>query len=95
MNGSVLTSDSPPDGADRHATLFLVPMGLCVYYVFHIVLLGITAPLELETQAFCFSFDNICKSVYVTNKTRFDLCVFLGVCVCLFCLSYLGTLILM
>jgi hypothetical protein len=42
---------------------------LCIYLL--LLLLGITAQLELETQA--FGCGNIYKSMYVTNKLLFDM----------------------
>ena len=64
------------------------------------VLLAVTALLELETQAFRYAFDDICKSVYVTNKLWFLIwsskcyvpraCVYVCVCMSLGSAVYWG-----
>ena len=53
----------PSDIAHSNIYTFLNSIILllgCVYYVYCYELLDITAQLELETQAFCYTCNNIC-----------------------------------
>ena len=62
-------SDNQTDRVCRAVCQTTRQTGSCVYVLFIFnALLGMTARLDLETLSFYSTCDNICKSVYATNK---------------------------